>query len=59
MPALGPTPEVQRLDENRRDDYEYIAGVLLDHVEALIDYNADVQARYAAAYKAYVDQCDK
>lgn len=58
LPRVDSPPEIPELDRNRRDDYEYIAEELLNHVQDLMEYNLDVQSEYTRAYRDYVATCD-
>jgi hypothetical protein len=57
-PRYTNLPSVPVIDPSRSDDYQHIAEVLLDHVEALIQHAADVKRRSAVAYNQYVQACE-
>lgn len=58
LPLYGSTPSLPPIDPKRSSDYKYIAELLIDHVEALMQYTADVKRRNVEAYDRYLQACE-
>jgi hypothetical protein len=57
LPNVKRLPELPTLDQNRRNDYKYIAGELVNHIENIIDHEQETQETYDDAYLEYLNQC--
>lgn len=57
LPEVGDPPTIPTIPEMRRSDHRYIANVLIDYIQTLINYQNEMKNKYNEAHVAHLSSC--